>query len=94
MPNATECATNGDVQRSHVAQDARVELKLENIYGMMVLLGLGLVGGAIAFMAEVIKKKFETHKKVLQQRGLTLRRKWTLVMEQCSPLSLDQKKMG
>ena len=63
MPNATECATNADVQRSHMAQDTKVVLKLDNIYGMIVLLGLGLLGGAITFMAEVIKKKWETHKK-------------------------------
>ena len=63
MPNATECATNADVQRSHMAQDMKVVLKLENIYGMIVLLGLGLVGGAITFMAEIVKKKWEMNKK-------------------------------
>ena len=46
-----------------MAEDMRVVLKLDNLYGMIVLLGLGLVGGAITFMAEVIKKMWETHKK-------------------------------
>ena len=46
-----------------MAQDARVVLKLDNIYGMIVLLGLGLVGGAITFMAEIVKKKWEMNKK-------------------------------
>ena len=50
MPNASECATNADVQRSHMAQDARVVLKMDNIYGMIILLGLGLVGSTITFM--------------------------------------------
>ena len=68
MPNATECATNADVQRSHMAEDVRVVLKLDNIYGMTVLLGLGLVGGAITFMAELIKKKWETHKKSSEEK--------------------------
>ena len=62
MPNATECATNADVQRSHMAQDMKVVLKLENIYGMIVLLGLGLVGGAITFMVEIVIKKWELNR--------------------------------
>ena len=65
MPNATECATNADVQRSHRDQDAKVVLELDNIYGMIVLLGLGLLGSAVTFIAEVIKTKWETHKKEL-----------------------------
>ena len=65
MPNATECATNADVQRSHMVQDAGVVLKLDNIYGMIVLLGLGLVGSTITFIAEVIKRKRDMHKKGL-----------------------------
>ena len=76
MPNATECATNADVQRSHMAQD--VVLKLDNIYGMIVLLGLGLVGSTITFMAEKIKKTRDMHKKGLranQQKTSTLRKK-------------------
>ena len=44
-----------------MAQDARVVLKLDNIQGMIVLLGLGLVGSAVTFMAEIIMKKRETH---------------------------------
>ena len=63
MPNATECVTNADVQRSHKDQDVRVVLKLDNIYGMIVLLGLGLVGSTITFMAEKIKKTRDMHKK-------------------------------
>ena len=45
-----------------MAQDMKVVLKLENIYGMIVLLGLGLVGGAITFMAEIVIKKWEMNK--------------------------------
>ena len=69
MPNATECATNADVERSHKDQEARVVLKLDNIYGMMILLGLGLVGSAIASMAEVIKKKWETNKRNSKEKS-------------------------
>ena len=62
VPNATECATNADVQRSHMVENVRVVLKLDNIHGMIVLLVVGLVGAAVTFMAELIKKKWETHK--------------------------------
>ena len=46
-----------------MAENVRVVLMLENIYSMIALLGLGLLGSAITFMAEILKKKWETHKK-------------------------------
>lgn len=57
FPNATECLTRADVQKSHFGKDEKVVFKLENIYGMIILLTLGFGGGLLTLIAEIIINK-------------------------------------
>ena len=53
-PHAKECLTHANVEKSHFLFEERFPLKLENIYGMLILLAAGLAGGAVTLIAEVI----------------------------------------
>ena len=52
LPNATKCDTNHEVFQSH-GYSQQVILELNDIYGMLILLGLGLSGALICFIAEI-----------------------------------------
>ena len=52
MPNATSCNTIKAIDQSHT--DGLVILEMNDIYGMLILLGLGLVGSLAVFAVEVI----------------------------------------
>ena len=52
MPNVTSCNTIKAIDQSHT--DGLVILEMDDIYGMLILLGLGLVGSLAVFSAEVI----------------------------------------
>ena len=52
LPNATACKNGNDIYESHVGNNQRVIVQLNNIYGMLVLLGLGVGGALITFPAE------------------------------------------
>ena len=54
VPFASKCLTHADVQKSHIGKDNKVVFKLENIYGMIILLTLGLGGGMLTIIAEKI----------------------------------------
>ena len=54
MPNATKCKTISDVYESHRETDRTVTVELNDILGMLVLLGLGVGGALITFIAETI----------------------------------------
>ena len=52
LPNATTCKTINDIYDSHTENVHTVIVKLKDIYGMLVLLGLGVGGALIIFTAE------------------------------------------
>ena len=56
IPNATKCKSTYDIYESHIEKDHTVEVELDDIYGMLALLGLGMVGALITFMAENMLK--------------------------------------
>ena len=51
--NATKCATWQDIQASHTASGGTVVVELDNTYGILSLLGIGLAGSLVIFLAEV-----------------------------------------
>ena len=53
LPNATKCDTNHKVFQSH-GYSNQVILELNDIYGMLALLGLGFAGALICLLAEII----------------------------------------
>ena len=52
LPNATACKNSNDIYESHVGNNQRVIVQLNDIYGMLVLLGLGVGGALMTFPAE------------------------------------------
>ena len=61
-PNATKCLTRSAAQESHFGKDKKVVFKLENIYGMIILLGAGLVLSMLIAMLELIVYKVKRNK--------------------------------
>ena len=53
MPNGTKCKTIHDVHKSHMEKHHKVTVELNDIFGMLVLLGFGVGGALIAFIAEI-----------------------------------------
>ena len=54
MPNATKCNTMKDIKNSHADQNQTVKVEVNDIYGMLILLGLGISGAMLIFGAETI----------------------------------------
>ena len=52
LPNATKCKTVNDVYESHKEENHIVTMEVNDIYGMLVLLGLGVGGALLTFIAE------------------------------------------
>ena len=63
LPNATKCNTIGDVYKSHAEQNQTVIVKVNDIYGMLVLLGLGVGGALLVFIAEIVLLVSVSHDK-------------------------------
>ena len=61
-PNATQCLTLAAVQESHFGKDKKVVFKMENIYGMIILLSVGLAGSTLIAMLELIVYKVVRNK--------------------------------
>ena len=57
VPNATHCLTWSAVQASHTRKGNDVVFKLEDIYGMIILLALGLGGATLVLIAELAVHK-------------------------------------
>ena len=62
IPHATMCLTHADVQQSHFGKDQRVVFKMDNIYGMIIMLAIGLGGATVIAVAELIVYKACTKK--------------------------------
>ena len=54
LPNGTMCNTVNDIYKSHVENNHTVTVKLNDIYGMLVLLGLGVGLALITLTAETL----------------------------------------
>ena len=52
LPNGTICNTVNDIYESHMKNNHTVTVELNDIYGMLVLLGLGVGLALITFTAE------------------------------------------
>ena len=55
MPNATKCMNINDVLKSHMGNN-KVIVEVNDIYGMLVLLGLGVGFAMISLCAELVSK--------------------------------------
>ena len=66
MPYVSKCAAWSDVQASHNTHNI-VELKLEDFYGTLGFLGIGLAGGAVITILELLLHSIMNKKK--QQRA-------------------------
>ena len=54
LPNATQCYHWNAIQESHSAKDENVVFKIEDIYGIILLLVIGLCGAILVAMVEYI----------------------------------------
>ena len=54
VPNSTKCATWQDIKASHMIKDPKIILQIEDLFGMMILLFIGLSSSILAFIAENI----------------------------------------
>ena len=59
LPNATKCKTISDVYNSHAEGNHEVVVELNDIYGMMGLLGLGVGWSLATFIAEAALSLFK-----------------------------------
>ena len=55
IPNSTKCMAWKDVRASHET-NASVVIKLEDIYGMVILLAICLGGATVALLLELLSK--------------------------------------
>ena len=62
LPNVTKCMTWEDVKASHAAGDNLVVIKLDEIYGMITILMVGLGGSVIIMMVEHLVQKIRPKK--------------------------------
>ena len=53
LPNATKCKTIHDVYESHSTRNRSVKFQVNDIYGMLVLLGLGLIVALTTWIVEM-----------------------------------------
>ena len=60
LPNATQCVSHADVQRSHFGKGQKVVFKIGNIYGMIILLSIGLGVATLIVIAELTIHKSST----------------------------------
>ena len=68
IPNVTKCLTWRDVKASHMVEHNQLVIKLDEIYGMMIILIVGLLGAVIIRFVECLVKKL-WFKKVSQSIG-------------------------
>ena len=54
LPNATKCKTISDVYQSLEEANSNVVVEVNDMYGMLVLLGLGVEVALMTFIAERI----------------------------------------
>ena len=56
LPNFTKCSTWKHIKESHTSAKL-VEIRLHDVYGMLVLLSIGLIGSALGLAVEKSVRK-------------------------------------
>ena len=56
FPNATKCMTWQGVKASHETDNSEVIIRADDIYGMIILLAMGLSGALIVLILELLVK--------------------------------------
>ena len=56
IPNSTNCMTWQDVKASHETDSPEVVINIDDIYGMVILLAMGLSGAMVALTLELLIK--------------------------------------
>ena len=73
VPNMTKWLTWNAVEKSHMTQDNKVVVKLDDIYGLLLILALGLFGAMILISTEIavkaLKRKNKKRPSVLEVSG-------------------------
>lgn len=72
MPNASKCLTRSAVESTFISQYQKRVLEIVDIYGMFLVLTIGLGGALLIFMAEYTRFKIFSKKhssKVELERG-------------------------
>ena len=54
VPNSTECTTWHDIEASHMSKESKKVLKLDDIFGIMILLFIGTSSALLVLIAEKI----------------------------------------
>ena len=76
IPNSTKCMTWQDVKASHEKDNPQVVVGLDDIYGMAILLALGLGGALVALTVEFLikaqKQRFMKTELVTRPRLITV----------------------
>ena len=63
LPNATRCNTWTDIKASHRNKDHRVVLNYKDIYGLLIIVAVGLSGSSIIFITEVVMHRITKRQK-------------------------------
>ena len=56
IPHSTKCMTWQDVKASHETDSPEVIIKLDDIYGMVIFLAIGIVGAVVVLILEILMK--------------------------------------
>ena len=56
MPNSTKCMTWQDVKSSHETDSPQVVIRIDDIYGVVILLAMGLGGSLVVLILELLMK--------------------------------------
>ena len=56
MPNSTKCATLKDIRDSHLGKNNVVIVKMNNIYGTLILFGIGIGASLLILGLECVMK--------------------------------------
>ena len=68
--NSTKCSTWQDIKESHASENL-VEILLHDVYGMLILLSIGLTGSVLVLtMEKAVKKKFKSQDQELSANGM------------------------
>ena len=56
IPNSTKCMTLKNVKASHETDSPEVVIRIDDIYGMVILLAMGLGGALVVLTLELLMK--------------------------------------
>ena len=70
FPNATKCSTWHDVKTSHETKDMKVRIKLDDIYGMLMILALGLSGAILLLTLELMTNAMKVSMRAASTPGI------------------------